>query len=130
MPFGHFSVKLSTRRISPTAKIWGLLFICETTRAVHIELISSLFTKDFLSSFDRFTSRRGIPALLRSDSAGNFTAGAKYITEWAKFLLDQQTDILSALTTRNVKFSKIPPYTPWLGSWEPLVKVAKNLLKF
>ena len=36
-----------------------LLFSCSVTRAVHIELVSSLTTTEFIKSFKRLISRRG-----------------------------------------------------------------------
>ena len=44
-------------------KVYVCLFTC-ATRAVHLELCRSLNVKDFLLSFRRFASRRGLPATL------------------------------------------------------------------
>jgi hypothetical protein len=42
-------------------KYWGLLFICGTVRAVHIELVKIHDTTAFLLALKRFISRRGAP---------------------------------------------------------------------
>ena len=127
--FGPYSVKLSARRNSASQKIWALLFVCENTRAVHIEPISSLSAKDYLAALDRFVSRRGLPKVIRSDNAGNFTAGAKHLSECARFLEQEKDSILSATAQRGIKFSHIPVYAPWFGSWEPQIKQVKRFLK-
>ncbi|KAL1255444.1 hypothetical protein QQF64_013505 [Cirrhinus molitorella] len=66
--FGPLIVKFGRRN----EKRWGILFKCLTTRAVHIEVLTSLDTDSFLMSLKRFISRRGKPAELLSDQGTNF----------------------------------------------------------
>ena len=40
-----------------SAKAWILLFVCATTRAVHLELVMSLSTSDFLHGYRRFATK-------------------------------------------------------------------------
>lgn len=127
--FGPYQVKLTARKNSSTTKVWGLLFLCLQTRAVHIEPVSSMSTKAFLAAFDRFTARRGLCCRLHSDNAGSFVAGGKHLSECAEFLKNNSDAILSALASKGIEFSNIPPYTPWMAGWEPLVKLAKKALK-
>ena len=60
-------------------KAYILLFSCSVTRAVHIELVSSLITTKFIKSFKRLISRRGKPKILYSDNVKTFTTGAKWL---------------------------------------------------
>ena len=60
-----------------TAKRWGCLFTCLTTRAVRIEVAHSLSADSFIMAFQRFVARRGKPAKVWSDNGTNFTAGEK-----------------------------------------------------
>lgn len=126
--FGPYKVKLSSRRNSGEAKIWGLIFLCQSTRAVHLEPLSSMSAKDFLAAFSRFCSRRSLPAHVWADNGGNFTSGGRQLQEFAKFLSENSDTILSSLASRSVKFSHIPAYAPHLGGWEPHVKRAKILI--
>ena len=80
--FGPLSVKV-TRRV--TAKRWGCLMTCLTTRAVHLEVAHHLNTDSFLLAFRRFISRfHGVKEML-SDNGGNFVAADKELkTEFAQ----------------------------------------------
>lgn len=53
----------------------GKLFKCLTTRAVHIEVPTSLDIDFSLMSLRRFISRREKPAELLSDQETNFKGG-------------------------------------------------------
>lgn len=71
--FGPSLVKIGCRN----EKRWGILFKCLTTRAVHIEILTSLDTDSFLMALRRFISRRGKPAELFSDQGTNFKGGER-----------------------------------------------------
>ncbi|VDN17722.1 unnamed protein product [Gongylonema pulchrum] len=48
---------------------------------VHLELVSDLSTNNFLNTFRRFISRRGIPKIVYSDQATTFQYASKVLTE-------------------------------------------------
>ncbi|GIY09698.1 uncharacterized protein CDAR_266781 [Caerostris darwini] len=53
-------------------KVWIVLFTCAVLRAVHLELIPSLGTNDFIQAMRRFIARRGRISVMYSDNgAGN-----------------------------------------------------------
>ena len=56
-------------------KRYGCLFTCLTTRAVHIEITSTLDTDSFINALRRFISLRGNPSSVYSDHGSNFHAG-------------------------------------------------------
>lgn len=60
-------------------KSYACLFVCLTTRAVHLELCSELSTPEFLAALKRFTARRGTPAHIYSDHGTNFQGAHKEI---------------------------------------------------
>ena len=48
------------------------VFTCVTTRAVHIEITSSLDTDSFINALRRFISLRGNPSSVYSNNGSNF----------------------------------------------------------
>ena len=100
---------LQVRVANSRAKVWIALFVCGVTRAVHLELVRSLSTDDFLLAFRRFVARRGCPAKMRSDNATVFVAGAK---------------------VHSIPWVFNPPAAPWFGGfYERLVGTIKRPLK-
>ena len=55
-------------------KVYIALFTCAKSRAVHLELVSSLDAPMFLLCLRRFTGHRGLPKLIVSDNAKTFQA--------------------------------------------------------
>ncbi|VDM93242.1 unnamed protein product [Onchocerca ochengi] len=64
---GPITIKIPYKMIK---KRWIALFICFTTRAVHLEMVENLSSEDCYHVFSRFTARRGFPKLVLSDNAG------------------------------------------------------------
>ena len=90
-------------------KVWIALFVCGTTRAVHLEVVESLSVEDFLLAWRRFVSRRSTPRRVRSDNGTTFVAAAKVL---------------------RIHWIFNPPAAPWFGGfYERLVRVVKTPLK-
>ena len=56
-----------------------VLYAFSLTRAVYIELLSSLTTKEFLLSLKQFIARKGRPQKIYSDNGKTFIAAAKWL---------------------------------------------------
>ena len=105
-------------------KAWGLLFTCLCTRAVHVEIVTSLDLNNFLLAFSRFTNLRGAVNTVYSDNGSTFCAAAEQLPK-----LINSTDLHNSLRKRNINWVKIPSYAPSQGgSWESMVKLIKNSL--
>ena len=92
-----------------TSKVWIALFVCGTTRAVHLELVDSLTAADFILAWRRFTARRSRPQRVRSDNATVFVAAAKIL---------------------HVEWIFNPPAAPWFGGfYERMVRSVKAPLR-
>jgi hypothetical protein len=114
---GPISLKEGRGRGKRIVKAYIALFICMTTKAVHVELVGDLTTESFLNALKRLISRRGMVSKLYSDNATNFI-GSK--NELQKRI---QSD-------HNIEWHFIPPRSPHMGGlWEANIKCGKNHLK-
>ncbi len=112
---GPFSIKCTNHRSLKHLKHYAAFFVCLTTRAVHLEPVSDLSTKAFLATFQRFSSRRGIPNTVWSDNATNFV-GAKNVLE-------------NYCQSLGIVWKFIPARSPHHGGiWESAVKSGKRHL--
>ena len=75
--FGPLMVKWGRR----TAKRWGCLFTCLTTRAVYLDAKPSLKTDDFIMILRQFISRRRPPKEIWSDRGTNFVEANRELRE-------------------------------------------------
>ncbi|GBM31475.1 hypothetical protein AVEN_141177-1 [Araneus ventricosus] len=105
------------------------LFICAATRAVHLELVSSLSTEAFLAALRLFIAQRGHPSEILLDNSSNFIGSANHLKQL--FKLVRQPQVQDFLTVRNIHWKFVPPYAPNFGGvWESSIKLAKrHLLK-
>ncbi|XP_024893685.1 uncharacterized protein LOC112468635 [Temnothorax curvispinosus] len=62
-------------------KAYIALFVCLTTRAVHLELVSDYTSATFVAFYHRFVSRRGLPKSMYSDNGTTFQGADREMTE-------------------------------------------------
>lgn len=127
---GPFTTKDSHLRKPRIYKGYLCIFICMSTRAVHLEYVSDMSTECFLASFDRFVARRGLPTDCYSDNGTNFVGAARELRETYKMLSKSKNEISSALAYKGIQWHFNPPSAPNFGGlWEAGVKSAKSLLR-
>ena len=84
-PYSHIGVDYfgpmyaKTGNKGPGNKVWGALFVCMVTRAVHLELVTDCTAEGFLKAFGRFIGRRGVPVVVISDNGTNFKLASKLL---------------------------------------------------
>ncbi|XP_049882247.1 uncharacterized protein LOC126378112 [Pectinophora gossypiella] len=129
---GPVNVKLSRIRKSVVGKGYICVFVCFSTKAIHLELASDLTTDTFLACFKRLISRRGLPTDVYCDNAATFKGADNQLADLHKLLAsrDHQTQVQDYSATRGVRFNFIPCYSPVFGGlWEAAVKSTKYHLK-
>lgn len=127
---GYFLLKESKRRNAKTQKCWVVLFVCLSTRAVYIDLVSDISTASFLSALDRFISRRGVPSRICSDLGTNFVGAARELKEVYSALIQNNPQLVNYCEERKIIWTFNPPSAPSFGgSWESAVKSMKHHLK-
>ena len=111
-----------------SAKRWGCLFTCLTTRAVFLELEPTLETDDFIMALRQFVSRMGFPEEIRSDRGTNFVVAERELNEARRGW--NNTKIYQELQQKGAKWNFHPPTAAHMsGVWERLVRSAKKHLK-
>ncbi|XP_053691464.1 uncharacterized protein LOC128739980 [Sabethes cyaneus] len=68
-------------RKAASQKAYIAVFVCFSTKAVHLELAGDLTTAAFLGVLRRFISRRGLPAEIHSDNGLNFQGASNHLRE-------------------------------------------------
>ncbi len=63
-------------------KGWGVVFVCTTTSALHVEFMDTYSTDSFLLALRQFMSVRGTPTRFQSDRGEQLVAAAKQVATW------------------------------------------------
>ncbi|XP_033241627.1 uncharacterized protein [Drosophila pseudoobscura] len=128
---GPFLYKSEVRN-RPPLKCYMSIFICFSTKAVHIELVKDLTTSAFLSALRRFICTRGRPIRIWSDNATNFVGARNELAELKSLFLSDshQEAVHQACLNDCIDWRFIPPRSPHFGGlWEASVKLAKHHLR-
>ena len=129
---GPFTLKKGHTRKPVHIKAYLALFVCTSTKAVHLELVSDLTTIAFLAALRRFVSRRGCPTTIHSDNGTNFVGARNQLHQLYAFLRTAKVDasIHNHLLTQRITWHTLPERAPHFGGlWEAAVKSAKYHLK-
>ncbi|XP_058802443.1 uncharacterized protein LOC131670671 [Phymastichus coffea] len=123
---GPFPLCRSRGRGLPTIKGYVALFVCMSTKAIHLELVGDLTTASFLGALTRFIGRRGRPNEIWSDNGTNFRGAS---LELRRLLQEAEIDwglVEGKLAQDGVSWRFIPPAAPHFGGlWEAGVKSMK-----
>ena len=124
--FGPYSVTegKSTRRNAPTKKVWGLVFICMVTRAIHVESVGGLDTSSFRNALRRFFALRGVCRHMRSDNGSNFVAALKQMESAKSF---QELQLEAAKMSCEWHFNP-PAASHFGGSWERAIGSIRKIM--
>ncbi|XP_063761823.1 uncharacterized protein LOC134879300 [Eleginops maclovinus] len=125
--FGPWHVSTRrTRGTQPQSKCWAILFCCMSSRAVHIEVITSMDTSSCINALRRFFAIRGPAKQLRSDCGTNFIGACKELGLSA----DQpDSTVQRYLQHQGCSWVFNPPHASHMGgSWERLIGLARRIL--
>ena len=129
---GPFLLKKGHTRKPVIIKSYLAVFVCFSTKAIHLEVVSDLTTEAFLACLRRFISRRGCPSTIQSDNGSNFKGTKNDLQELYRFLKKTATDssVAHYLSSQLIQWTMIPEKSPHFGGlWEAAVKSAKFHLK-
>lgn len=108
-------------------KHYGVIFLCMTTAAIHIEVVRSLSTDDFLMALMRFVAIRGGASRIRSDNGSNYVGAERELRELvAAWDCDK---IAANMEISGIVWTFQTPYaSSQSGYWERRVKEVKRHL--
>lgn len=116
---GPFRIKLGLHRGAKIDKAYLCLFVCLSTKAVHLEVVSTLSSDGFIAALRRFVGRRGRCNVIHADCGTNFIGARNQLSS-----LMQQ-----ASSAEKIEFKFNPPAAPHFGGiWEIQIKAAKSHL--
>lgn len=125
---GFFKVRSAKGRGMHATKAYIAVFVCLSTKAIHLELVSDLTTSAFLAAFKRFTSRRGICSDVYSDNGTNFVGA--YHNLQKDFAKAQKSIIINTLSSNGTEWHFSPPLSPHFnGLVESGVRSVKHHIK-
>lgn len=117
---GPFLITLSKSRGVKSTKAYICLFVCCSTRAIHLELVSDLTSDCFIAALHRFISRRGSCSDIYSDQGTNFIGANRLLHSIAQ----------NAGVQLKIKWHFNPPAAPHFnGLAEAGVKSVKTHLR-
>ena len=101
---GPISLRLGTPRSKTITKGYIAIFICFVTKAVRIEVVTSLTTEAFLAALRWFIARWGKPKTIYSDNGTNFQGASNQLHEVYNMLQSssQMTRVQDFLPPKDV----------------------------
>ncbi|XP_034828817.2 uncharacterized protein [Maniola hyperantus] len=128
---GPVNIRMSKGRGCKSYKGYICLFICMSTKAIHLEAVTDLTSEGFLAAFRRFVARRGNCQEVWSDNGTNFVKAAKELRKL--FQAEDSTvmsEVAASLANNGTEWHFIPPRAPNFGGlWEGGVRSTKYHLK-
>lgn len=137
-PFLHTGVDYAGPILIRTGKGRGhrshkgfiVVFVCLSSKAVHLEVASDYTAEAFLAAFRRFVSRRGLCCKVFSDCGTNFVGASRELREMFRASTSDGRRIAQAAASDGVRWRFNPPAAPHFGGlWEAAVKSTKHHLR-
>ena len=128
-PFNHVGVDHTGSYVirdpqGRKSKVYICLFVCATTRAVHLEVVEDLTTSKFIMCLRRLAATKGMPKLILSDNHRTFIAGETFLLD-----LQQDPSVREYLNSKSIRWKHQTPRSPWMGGhFERLVRTIKASL--
>jgi len=119
--------QISMRRLrggAANTKCWGLIFICLSSRAIHIEVLETMDANSFICTLRQFFTIRGSVMKLRCDRGTNFVGGK------SQALLEMdQTRVQKFAAKQGCEWIFNPPHALHFGGiWERQIGTVQRVL--
>ena len=115
---GHFHVRLEN---GERAKAYICLFVCTVSRAIHLEVVTSLTATSFLLCLRRLSAAYGTPKVILSDNHRTFVSTENFLND-----IQSEPELQDFIAARRIIWHKQTPRAPWSGGhFERLVRTIK-----
>ncbi|XP_062123020.1 uncharacterized protein LOC133836507 [Drosophila sulfurigaster albostrigata] len=122
---GPFDVKSYVGRGCKITKGYVCVFVCFSTKAIHLEATTDLTAEKFLEAFSRFVARRGCPLHMYSDNGKTYVGASSILSK--EFVESTRNLILTTHSHQGFAWHFKPPGAPHMGGlWEAGVKSFKS----
>ncbi|XP_051858132.1 uncharacterized protein LOC127565087 [Drosophila albomicans] len=122
---GPFDVKSYVGRGCKITKGYVCVFVCFSTKAIHLEATTDLTAEKFLEAFSRFVARRGCPLHMYSDNGKTFVGASSILSK--EFVESTRNLIVTTHSHQGLAWHFNPPGAPHMGGlWEAGVKSFKT----
>jgi len=121
--FGPFNTKQGRKEY----KRYGLLFVCQFSRAIHIEMLDDMTTDCLINGLRCFIAIRGTVTQIRSDQGSNIV-GAKneFMTALKELDIDRKTTYMA---NKQCEFVFNAPHASHAGgTWERQIRSIRGVL--
>ena len=127
---GPFTMKTWRGRAAKSYKGYIVVFVCFSTSAVHLEVVTDYTAEGFIAAYKRFTGRRGICATLSSDCGTNLVGADSELRKLFKQQSEELRKLSTLLANDGTEWRFNPPSAPHFGGkWEAAVKSVKFHLR-
>ncbi|XP_076660198.1 uncharacterized protein LOC143363511 [Halictus rubicundus] len=127
---GPIQLRAGRGRGQRTSKGYIAVFICLSTKAVHLEAASDGSNDAFLGALRRFTARRGRCAELYSDCGRNFVGANHELRALLRESENRGGGPFVAASREGIIWRFNPPSAPHFGGiWEAAVESVKHHLR-
>ncbi|XP_075220980.1 uncharacterized protein LOC142324154 [Lycorma delicatula] len=114
---GPVYIRPSNKRSVTSVKAYIAVFICFSTKATHLKLVSNLLTDAFLGALKWFMACRGKVSQIFTDNATNFVGATNELEELSRlFKSDEHLKrVEECLAQDNIRWHFITPRSPHFG---------------
>ncbi|XP_015189698.1 PREDICTED: uncharacterized protein LOC107073524 [Polistes dominula] len=127
---GPLTLKTWKGRGSKTHKGWICVFVCLSTSAAHLDVVSDYSAEGFIATYRRFTSRRGVLPDIYADCNTNFLGAEVKLMQCFSESSSGHREIFSVLAQDKTQWHFNQPAAPNMGGkWEAVVKSLKFHLR-
>ena len=127
---GPIKLRVSPGRGHKSMPGYIVVFVCLSTKAVHLEVVSSYDSNHFIQAFKRFIARKGLCSHLYSDCGTNFVGANAIFYDLFSRNSSHVKEIIQHLSSQGIEWHFNPPGAPHFGGlWESAVRSAKFHIK-